>query len=67
MLSSPYDVSQYLPRGPLRVETAEGRKQFALEQEKLFELSAPLRMRLIEAHEQFLSYFDGGDEEDVSF
>ena len=57
MRSSPYDVSKYLPeeeREPIRVEIAEGRKQFAVEQESLFHRSMPIRAELIVAYNEHL-------------
>ena len=64
MRSSPYDVSGYMDAQEwgdgcgdglaICVETAEGRRQFALEQEKLYQRSLHLRVQLIHSHEMFL-------------
>ena len=57
MRSSPYDVSKYLPDGekePIRVETFEGRKTFAIEQESLYHRSLPVRAELIVAYNEYL-------------
>ena len=59
MRSSPYDISQYLPdESPISVENSEGRKEFALEQEKLYKRSMPLRMELISVYNIFINLAD---------
>lgn len=46
MRASPYDVSAF-DLEPIRVETHEGRQQYAQEQRQLLERAAPLRQRLL--------------------
>ena len=61
MRSSPYDVRDYLDgdeKEPIRVETAPGRREFAVAQEKLYFASLPLRGKLIEAYDCFLNHDD---------
>ena len=48
MRASPYDLRAY-GREPVRVETAEGRRQYEAEQRDLAALAAPLRQRLTTA------------------
>ena len=48
MRASPYDLSGW-GREPVRIETAEGRREYEVEQRALAEKSAGLRQRLIEA------------------
>jgi hypothetical protein len=56
MRASPYDVSQVDNCGPqLCIETAEGRKAYAMEQEVLAAKAAPIRRQLIEAYDVVLS------------
>ncbi len=53
MRASPYDVSAYAEcNDPIRVETAEGRKQYAEEQERLARMAAPVRQSLLAVYEQ---------------
>ena len=47
MRSSPYDVSGF-GLEPIRVETAEGRQQYAVHQRELVEATTPLRQRVTE-------------------
>ena len=55
MRASPYDCSQIDGvDDPIKIETAEGRKQYATEQEKLYQLSVPLRIQLLEVYETVL-------------
>ena len=46
MRASPYDLSEW-GREPVRIETAEGRRIYEIEQRRLAEMAAPLRERLI--------------------
>eukprot|EP00596_Hydrurales_sp_CCMP1899_P004386 CAMPEP_0119052582 /NCGR_PEP_ID=MMETSP1177-20130426/73836_1 /TAXON_ID=2985 /ORGANISM="Ochromonas sp, Strain CCMP1899" /LENGTH=246 /DNA_ID=CAMNT_0007032203 /DNA_START=423 /DNA_END=1163 /DNA_ORIENTATION=- len=56
MRASPYDVSGFKEfAGPLCVETLEGRKAYALEQEGLSIIAAPIRMELIDAYDKALN------------
>jgi len=51
MRASPYDVSSHRLCGDaITVETAEGRRLYAMEQEKLFHIAQPVRMELIAAY-----------------
>jgi hypothetical protein len=51
MQASPYDVSEYgLP--PIRIETEQGREEYAEHQRTFFESSQPLRYRLCDAFKQ---------------
>lgn len=47
MRASPYDLREW-GRQPIRIETAEGRREYEAEQKRLAELAVPLRGRLIE-------------------
>ncbi|MEK9737812.1 MAG: 3-methyladenine DNA glycosylase [Candidatus Nanopelagicales bacterium] len=47
MRSSPYDVSRF-GLEPIRVETAEGRQEYAVHQRELVESTSPLRERVTE-------------------
>ena len=48
MRASPYDMSPF-GHEPIRVETPEGRREYAVEQMSLMDVSAPLRERLLSA------------------
>ncbi len=48
MRASPYDLSAW-GREPVRIETAEGRREYEVEQRRLADVAVPLRGRLIEA------------------
>jgi hypothetical protein len=48
MRASPYDLSAW-GRVPVKIETAEGRREYEGEQRLLAEKSAMLRQRLIDA------------------
>jgi hypothetical protein len=48
MRASPYDLSAW-GREPVKIETAEGRREYEAEQRALAEKSAGLRQRLIES------------------
>ena len=48
MRASPYDVSPF-GLAPIRVETHDGRRQYADEQRRMMERTAPLRDRLLDA------------------
>ena len=48
MRASPYDVSEF-GLEPIRVETAQGRREYAEEQRRMMERSAPLSERLLTA------------------
>lgn len=63
MRSSPYEVSEYLSeeeKAPLRVETVEGRRKFAVEQESLYHRSMPVRAALIIAYNEYLESIGHG-------
>ena len=49
MRASPYDLAD-LGYPPVRVETAEGRAEYAVAQRSFAERAAPLRARLIDAY-----------------
>lgn len=51
MRASPYDLAAW-GREPVRIETAEGRRVYEIEQRRLAEKAAPLRERLIEGLDQ---------------
>lgn len=52
MRASPYDVSQYEGcEVPLCVETAQGRRMYVEEQERIAERAAPLRRQLCDAYD----------------
>lgn len=50
MRASPYDLSAF-GLEPVRIETAEGRREYEREQARLAAMAAPLRQRLIDALE----------------
>jgi len=55
MRASPYDVSAFAECGQaIKVETLEGRRQYAIEQEELFRRAAPLRMALLSVYNRVL-------------
>lgn len=55
MRASPYDVSAFEGcHEAIRVESEEGRKEYAREQEALLEISAPLRAQLTKIYDQVL-------------
>ncbi len=54
MRAAPYDLSS-LGVEPIRIETAEGKQQYAAAQRDFAERSAPLRQRLIEVCERLLA------------
>mgnify|MGYP000973375712 FL=1 len=54
MRGAPYDVRE-LGFEPIRIETPEGRQEYAAAQRDLAERAAPLRQRLIEACDRFLA------------
>ena len=57
MRASPYDVSGFDGcKDPLMVETMEGRRRYALEQEALFRKAMPLRRKLIDAYNAVLEH-----------
>jgi hypothetical protein len=56
MRASPYDVSEYLPQ-PICVESAEGRRVYVQEQEGLAETAAPIRQRLLDCYNTYLSAY----------
>jgi hypothetical protein len=53
MRASPYDLSD-LGHDPVRVETPEGKQEYAAAQRGFAERGAPLRQRLIEECERLL-------------
>jgi hypothetical protein len=54
MRASPYDLAD-LGYPPVRVETPEGRAEYAAEQKRFAELAAPLRARLVDAVSELIS------------
>jgi hypothetical protein len=54
MRASPYDLSA-LGYSPVRVETAEGKQEYAAAQRGFAERGAPLRQRIVEACERLLT------------
>ena len=46
MRASPYDLTAW-GRAPVRIETAEGRRFYEIEQRRLAEMAVPLREQLI--------------------
>ncbi|NIJ12247.1 hypothetical protein FHU38_002591 [Saccharomonospora amisosensis] len=57
MRASPYDLSA-MGYSPVRIETAEGRAEYARAQESFARRAAPLRARLIECYRTLLTAFD---------
>ena len=57
MRAAPYDLAD-LGFEPIRIETAEGKQQYAAAQRGFAERGAPLRRRLVEECERLLSSFD---------
>lgn len=57
MRASPYDLRSY-GLEPVRIETADGRRDYETEQRRLSERAAPLRQRLIDALETTLAARD---------
>jgi hypothetical protein len=61
MRAAPYDLTGLTldptgePWTPVRIETAEGKQEYAAEQRRFAERSAPLRRRLIEECERLLA------------
>ena len=53
MRASPYDLAD-LGFDPVRIETAEGKQEYAAAQRRFAERGAPLRQRLIEECERLL-------------
>ncbi len=51
MRASPYDLSDW-GYSPVRIETAEGKQEYAAAQRRFAERGAPLRQRLIEQCER---------------
>lgn len=65
MRASPYDVSAFAGcEEPIRVETEEGKAQYAQEQEALLEVSTPLRRELIAVYDSVLFQADQHNLED---
>ncbi len=58
MRASPYDISEFGLQ-PIRVETAEGRREYAEEQRALMDVTAPLRIRLLSALGDLVRARDG--------
>ena len=54
MRASPYDVSQYVDDGPIRVETAAGRDEYSRLQSELYELASPVREDICKVYDQLL-------------
>lgn len=55
MRASPYDVSAFEEcQEPLCVETADGRRRYAEEQEKLADMAAPVRQSLLQVYAEAL-------------
>lgn len=58
MRASPYDLTAFPDLGfqssPIEVDTASGRRQYALEQERVFARAQPLRQRVIDAYDQVI-------------
>ncbi|HET6627874.1 MAG TPA: 3-methyladenine DNA glycosylase, partial [Nocardioidaceae bacterium] len=54
MRASPYDLSD-LGYAPVRVETPEGKREYAAAQRSYAERGAPLRARLVEECERLLA------------
>jgi len=54
MRGSPYDVKKYLEpeENVLAVETSQGRREYAVEQEKVYAKAVKTRVKLIEAYEK---------------
>jgi len=57
MRASPYDVSAFEGcEQAIMVETTEGRKQYAMEQEELFAEAQPIRRRLLDIYDEVLVF-----------
>lgn len=61
MRASPYDVTRF-GLEPIPVETPEGRREYAAEQRRLMESTAPLRARLGEALDRLRAALETTDE-----
>jgi hypothetical protein len=61
MRASPYDLSE-LEMAPIRVETPEGRIEYANEQRRLAKESMPIRNAIAEYCEQVLVLLEAFDE-----
>jgi hypothetical protein len=59
MRASPYDFT-HLGLEPIRIETADGKREYAAAQRAFAERAAPLRERLVEVCDQLLTQDDGG-------
>ncbi len=53
MRAAPYDLSEYGVE-PIRIETPDGRREYAVEQRAIAARAAPLRARLIEAYRELI-------------
>lgn len=67
MRASPYDVSAFAEcEHALEVETLEGRRQYAIEQEALYRRATPIRMALLSAYNRVLESGDSHNDTDSS-
>lgn len=48
------------PVDPVRIETEEGRREYALLQQQLYEASLPLRQRVSKAYDRFFELVERG-------
>ena len=72
MRASPYDLSQWHSTSasgfdltPVRIETAEGRRQYQREQVALAARAQPVRRRMIAAYERAMDVWDAEEAEAV--
>ena len=71
MRASPYDLTAYrhgqlggtFRCDPICVETPEGRRQYAVEQGRLYAMAAPVRVRLIQGYEAVLDATEAGADQ----
>lgn len=61
MRAAPYDLA-YLGYEPIRVETAEGRREYAIAQREIAALAAPVRTALIAAYADLLEVVTGSNQ-----
>lgn len=61
MRASPYDLSEF-GMEPIRVETANGRREYAVHQQRLMASSDPLRRRLLADLEELQAAYKAPSE-----
>ncbi len=55
MRAAPYDLTEF-NYSPIQIETAEGRKEYEVQQRALAEESKPIRAELIKSLKELLAY-----------